>query len=132
MRVDGERVGAIDAGLLVFLGVQKGDSPDVLPKVAAKLSKLRIFSDTAGKSNLSLLDVGGAILLISQFTLAANLKGNRPGFDGAAHPVEAESLYLGLAAHLKDLGITVETGRFGADMKVSLTNEGPATYWLEF
>ena len=132
VRVDGEVVGAIDAGALVFVGVVQGDTEAASAALADKFSKLRVFADDAGKTNRSIRDVGGSVLVVSQFTLAARLdKGNRPSFDKAAAPNTAEHLYEHFAQALRDTGLTVETGRFRADMKVELVNDGPATYWLD-
>ncbi len=130
--VEGEIVGKIGAGLLVFLGVGPGDDEDVLEKVLQKISKLRIFEDEAGKMNRSLLDLGGELLIVSQFTLYADLsQGNRPSFTGSAPPAIAEPLYLRALARAKEMGIPTQGGRFGADMKVTLLNDGPVTLWLE-
>ncbi|MEL6808801.1 MAG: D-aminoacyl-tRNA deacylase [Pseudomonadota bacterium] len=108
------------------------DTESVVDKLAAKIAKLRIFEDEDGRMNRSLLDVRGAALVVSQFTLAADTsRGNRPGFSGAAKPDEAQTLYLQFAQALRDLGIQTETGQFGADMDVSLTNDGPVTIWLD-
>ena len=110
----------------------QGDGEAQADQLAAKISKLRIFRDEAGKMNRSLGDVGGSALVVSQFTLAADTsRGNRPGFSAAAPPVEGEALYLYFAKALADLGIPVETGQFGADMAVSLTNDGPVTIWMD-
>ena len=101
-------------------------------QLAKKVANLRIFSDDAGKMNKSLLDVGGDALIVSQFTLAADTsRGNRPGFSAAAHPDLGKALYQDFCRHVGDFGITVATGEFGADMKVTLTNDGPVTIWLE-
>ncbi|MCL4107747.1 UNVERIFIED_CONTAM: hypothetical protein GTU68_022208 [Idotea baltica] len=101
-------------------------------KLAEKISKLRIFRDEAGKMNTSLLDTGGAALVVSQFTLAADTRsGNRPGFSAAANPILGKALYQTFAAHLRSLNIETATGRFGADMQVSLVNDGPVTLWLD-
>ena len=132
VRVDGELIGSIAQGYLLLVGVQKGDGQPQLDASLSKLSKLRLFEDENGKTNLTLAQVGGSALVVSQFTLAASLKkGNRPSFDSAASPETARSLYLGLIDGLKKQGIPVESGRFGADMKVELVNDGPATYSLE-
>ncbi len=132
VRVDGELSGEIGAGLLVFICTMPDDTPEVSAKFAAKIAKLRLFKDDAGKMNLSLAQTGGSALVVSQFTLAADTsRGNRPGFSGAAKPAEAEALYLQFVEDLKILDIPVATGRFGADMAVSLTNDGPVTLWLD-
>jgi len=132
VRVDGEVVGQCGAGLLILVCAMPGDDESVGEKLAAKIAKLRIFEDEAGKMNRALLDTGGAALVVSQFTLAADTRrGNRPGFSGAAAPDEANRLYEAFAAALAALGPSVETGRFGADMKVSLVNDGPVTIWID-
>lgn len=130
--VAGERVGSCDAGVLILICAMQGDTDDLPLKLATKLSKLRIFKDDAGKMNLSLVDTGGSALVVSQFTLAADTsRGNRPGFSAAAAPEDGERLYLAFADALSGLGIPVQTGRFGADMAVSLVNDGPVTIWLD-
>ncbi|MFK7745551.1 MAG: D-aminoacyl-tRNA deacylase [Roseobacter sp.] len=130
--VDGAVVGEINAGLLIFVCAMPGDTAEVSAKLAAKISKLRLFKDDVGKMNLSLAQTGGAALVVSQFTLAADTsRGNRPGFSGAAPPAEAEKLYLQFASDLRALDIPVQMGRFGADMSVALTNDGPVTVWLD-
>lgn len=132
VHVDGDLVGECGAGLLILVCAMPGDDLDTVRGLAAKVSKLRIFKDDAGKMNHSILQAGGSALVVSQFTLAADTsRGNRPGFSGAAKPDEAETLYLQFAHALKDLGVPVQTGRFGADMAVSLTNDGPVTLWLD-
>jgi D-tyrosyl-tRNA(Tyr) deacylase len=109
-----------------------GDPPEVAPKLASKISKLRIFPDESGRMNRSLLDTGGAALVVSQFTLAADTsRGNRPGFSTAAPPDEGAKQVDAFAGELTALGIAVEQGRFGADMKVALINDGPVTIWLD-
>ena len=129
---DGKTIGQIDAGLLVLVCAMQGDTQDGAARLAAKICKLRIFRDANGKMNRSLLDVGGAALVVSQFTLAADTsRGNRPGFSGAAPPDAARALYEHFARAIAALGITVATGAFGADMAVSLVNDGPVTVWLE-
>ena len=130
--VDGDVVGRCGAGLLIFVCAMPGDDLDTVRALAAKVSKLRLFKDEQGKMNLSLLQTGGSARSISQFTLAADTaRGNRPGFSGAARPDAAETLYLHFAQALRTLGIPTETGRFGADMAVTLTNDGPVTIWLD-
>ncbi len=125
-------LGQIDAGLLVLVCAMQGDSETQANTLAAKISKLRIFKDEAGKMNRSVLDTGGAALVVSQFTLAADTsRGNRPGFSAAAPPTEGEMLYEYFARALGGLGVPVETGRFGADMDVELVNDGPVTIWME-
>ena len=130
--VDGEVIGEIGSGLLILACAMAGDSPESVEKLAAKISKLRIFPDDQGRMNRSVLDVGGAALVVSQFTLAADTsRGNRPGFSAAAPPDEGAERVDALADALGAMGIAVARGRFGADMKVSLTNDGPVTIWLE-
>jgi D-tyrosyl-tRNA(Tyr) deacylase len=132
VEVDGALIGQTGPGLLVLICAMQGDSPAQAEAMAAKIAKLRIFQDDAGKMNRSLLDTGGGALVVSQFTLAADTsRGNRPGFSTAAAPAEGERLYLHFAKMLAALGPQVETGRFGAEMAVSLTNDGPVTIWLE-
>ncbi len=126
--IDGQTVGAIGHGLLVLVCAEPEDSPAVGEKLLAKLLKLRIFSDDAGKMNRSVQDVGGGLLIVSQFTLAADSKGgNRPGFTGAAPPVLGEALYDAFVKSARAAHPEVATGRFGADMKVHLINDGPVT-----
>lgn len=127
-----EKVAAIDHGLLVLVGIEKGDGMDQVIRAADKLVSLRIFEDDQGRMNLDTITVEGAILLVSQFTLAGSLaKGRRPSFDRAAPPAQAEPLVGALAARLSDSGIRVETGRFGAHMEVELINDGPVTFVLD-
>lgn len=130
--VYGAEVAAIGRGLLVLLGVAAGDGPEEVKWMAAKLARLRIFADEAGLMNLSVKDVQGEALVVSQFTLLADArKGNRPSFTGAAEPNLAESLYLEVAERLRKEGVPVKTGRFGAVMEVELTNDGPVTILLD-
>ena len=130
--VSGETLAGIDAGLLVLVCAMRGDTTAEAEALAARVSRLRIFRDDAGRMNRSILDTGGSALVVSQFTLGADTaRGNRPGFSRAAAPDEGERLYLHFAAHLAGLGVPVATGRFGADMDVSLVNQGPVTIWLE-
>ena len=132
VQVAGDVVGAIDAGLVVLLGVGPADDEATADALARRIVELRIFRDADGRTNSSLLDVGGAVLLISQFTVFADTRrGRRPGFTGAAPPEQAERLYERVAATLRDLGVLVATGRFGAEMAVHLTNDGPFTIWLD-
>ncbi len=132
VEVEGRTVGAIGAGLLVLLGIAKGDGDADCRFMVEKLRGLRIFSDDAGKMNRSLGDVGGAILLVSQFTLLGNTKsGRRPGFEEAAPPQEAKRWYEEVSTALKAEGTTVETGVFAAHMKVELVNDGPVTFLLD-
>jgi D-aminoacyl-tRNA deacylase len=132
VEVDGEVVGRIGAGLLVLLGVAKDDGEHDLLYIVEKVQTLRIFADHEGKMNLSLSDVGGALLVVSQFTLLGDTtKGRRPGFDLAAPPAEARALYNQAVDRLQAAGVTVETGRFGAQMQVELVNDGPVTFLLD-
>jgi D-tyrosyl-tRNA(Tyr) deacylase len=129
---DGDSVGAVGPGLCVLLGVAASDTEALATKLASRLARLRIFPDEAGRFDRSVLDVGGAILLVSQFTLIADTSaGNRPSFSGAARPELAEPLYERVAEELRALGIGVETGRFGAHMEVALVNDGPVTIVLD-
>ena len=133
VRVDGAVVGEIGAGLLILVCAMDGDAEANADTLAAKVAKLRIFKDDADKMNRSLLDTGGGALGVSQFTRAADTRsGNRPGFSTAARPDEGERLYEYFAGQLRAQGIEVAQGRFGADMKVSLVNDGPVTIWMEF
>lgn len=130
--VKNQVVGKIKKGFLVFIGVKKGDTREQASYLANKVSHLRIFEDDQGKMNLALADVGGEILAISQFTLAGDTsRGNRPGFETAARPEEAEPLYKYFVECLRQAGHHVETGIFQTDMKVSLINDGPSTFVLE-
>ena len=130
--VDGEAVGEIGPGLVVLLCAEKGDAEDECAYFARKIADMRVFADADGKTNLSINDVSGAVLVVSQFTLAAEWrKGNRPGFSRAADPDTAERLYNHFCACLRGEGVPVETGRFGAMMQVSLTNDGPITIWMD-
>ncbi len=132
VEVGGQTVGEIGAGLLVFLGVGRGDTELEAEVLAAKIVKLRIFSDAAGKMNLNVRDAGNAALVVSQFTLYADTtRGNRPSFVGAAPPARAEALYSYFGEALRKTGLSVATGVFGADMQVSLVNDGPVTMWIE-
>lgn len=125
-------IGRIGPGLLILVCAMQGDTEAEARKLAAKIPKLRIFKDEAGKMNRSLADNGGAALVVSQFTLAADTsRGNRPGFSTAAAPDEGERLYDLFAADLAAQGIDVAKGRFGADMAVALINDGPVTIWME-
>ena len=129
--VDGAVAGEIGLGLMILVCAMHGDTEAQSDKLAAKIAKLRIFKDAAGKMNLSLRDVGGAALIVSQFTLAADLRGNRPGFSPAAAPEEGKRLYDHFTARIKAEGIPAQTGIFGADMDVALVNQGPVTIWLD-
>ena len=128
VRVDGEVIGQIGQGLLVLVCAEKGDTEAVADKLLSKLLKLRIFGDESGKMNRSVQDVGGGLLLVSQFTLAADVAGgNRPSFIQAASPEEGRRLYAHLVAQAQKAHPVVQTGRFAADMKVALVNDGPVT-----
>ena len=130
--VDGTVIGEVGAGLLVLVCAMPDDTTATADALALKVSKLRLFKDDAGKMNLSLAQTGGAALVVSQFTLAADTsRGTRPGFSYAAKPDVAEQLYLHFADALRALDIPVQTGRFGADMSVALVNDGPVTIWLD-
>ena len=130
--IGGREVGAIGRGLLVLLGVETGDDGATADLLARKIAALRIFEDDAGKMNRSVLEVGGGLLVVSQFTLLADLrKGNRPSFIAAALPDQAEPLYERFCVGLRGHGLTVATGRFGARMAVRLVNDGPVTIWLD-
>lgn len=132
MTVDGEVVGAIGPGLCVLVGVTHGDGADQVAKLTTKLPKLRVFDDDDGLMNRSVLDVGGELLVVSQFTLYGNAaKGNRPSWIEAARPEQAEPLIDDLVARLREQGLTVATGRFQALMSVALVNDGPVTVLLE-
>jgi D-tyrosyl-tRNA(Tyr) deacylase len=132
VRAEGEAIGAIDRGLLILLGVAAGDDAATAERLAARVAAYRVFADEAGKMNRSLLDVAGAALVVSQFTLCADTSsGRRPGFEPAAPPAEAERLYLVFCDALAAAGAPVERGRFGATMEVELVNQGPVTFLLE-
>ena len=132
VKIDGRVSGKIDNGLLVLLGVGNGDTEEDMKYIADKIIKLRIFSDENDKMNLSLEDVGGSMLVISQFTLYGDCShGRRPYFGNAMEPVSANEMYEKFVAYIRKQGIHIETGEFGADMKVSLTNDGPVTIILE-
>ena len=128
VKVDGELCGSIDVGYLLLLGAGHGDTEEVCRRLADKIVNLRIFSDENGKINLSLADVGGEVIVVPQFTLYADCrKGNRPNFIQAAKPDEANRLYEYFVEYMRGKGLHVETGSFGADMKVDLLNDGPFT-----
>jgi D-tyrosyl-tRNA(Tyr) deacylase len=130
--VEGEVMGTIETGLLVLLGVTHTDTPSDASFLARKVGRLRIFSDDAGKMNRSVQDVGGSVLVVSQFTLYADARrGNRPSYTQAAAPDQAEKLYEYFMACLRDDGLQVASGRFGTHMRVSLLNDGPVTLWLD-
>ena len=130
--VAGQTVASINSGYLLFVGVEKGDSQTNADFLAKKVANLRIFTDENDKMNLSVQDVQGEILAVSQFTLAADVsRGNRPGFETAARPEDVEPLYEYFVAQLKSYGLPVQTGIFQADMKVALINDGPCTFLLQ-
>ncbi len=132
VEIEGRTVGRIGHGLLVFLCAEPEDGGAEVARMAGKIAKLRIFEDEAGKMNRSILDVGGEVLVVSQFTLAADVrKGNRPSFIRAAPPALGESLYERFCEAMRSHGLEVQTGRFGAFMLVHLINEGPVTIWLD-
>jgi D-aminoacyl-tRNA deacylase len=130
--VDGETVGAIGAGLMVLVCAEKGDTEKEADALLTKLLGYRVFSDEAGKMNRSVTDVAGGLLLVPQFTLAADTNsGTRPSFTPAAAPADGRRLFDHVVRQARSRHATVETGQFGADMKVSLTNDGPVTFWLQ-
>ena len=132
VKIDGEVVGNIGHGLLILFGAGQDDTEEMLPKYVDKICKMRIFEDENGKTNLSLADVGGELLIVSQFTLYADCrKGNRPSFTNAGAPDMANALYEKFVARCRERVPKVETGRFGADMKVSLENDGPFTILID-
>ena len=132
VRVDGEDIASIGAGLLLFLGVTHGDTRAEADWLADKVAGLRIFGDEAGKMNLSIMESGGEVLVVSQFTLYGDCrKGRRPGFDQAAPPDQANELYQYFMTRLRAKGLTVAAGRFAAYMEVSLVNDGPVTFILD-
>jgi D-tyrosyl-tRNA(Tyr) deacylase len=130
--VEGAVLGEIGPGLMILVCAMAGDGEAQAEQLAAKVAKLRIFRDAEGRMNRSVRDSGGAALVVSQFTLAADTsRGNRPGFSSASPPEEGERLYEHFAAALQAEGVPVATGRFGADMRVGLVNDGPVTIWLD-
>ena len=130
--VGGERMAAIGRGLLVLVGVERGDSEREADRLLERLLGYRVFADAEGKMNLSVTDVGGGLLLVPQFTLAADTrKGARPSFSSAAPPEQGERRFHHLVTRARATHVIVETGRFGADMQVTLTNDGPVTFWLQ-
>lgn len=130
--VDGSVISRIGPGLLMFVGIRDGDGQEEVTLLAGKVANLRIFEDAAGKMNQSMLDLGLSALVVSQFTLYADLrKGRRPSFIGAARPEVAAPLVESFAGALRDLGLPVETGQFGAHMDIALINDGPVTIWLD-
>lgn len=131
VEVAGETVGAIETGLLVLIGVERGDREEQADRLLERLLGYRVFADSEGKMNLSVRDVGGGVLLVPQFTLAADTqKGMRPSFTPAASPTEGERLFDYLTIQARQRHTPVATGRFGAQMQVSLMNDGPVTFWL--
>jgi D-tyrosyl-tRNA(Tyr) deacylase len=132
VRVDGQVVGAIGRGILVLLGVAPEDDAATARGLARRVVELRIHADAEGRTNLALADVGGAALVVSQFTLYADTRrGRRPGFTGAAQPAHAAAIYDGFCAVLEELDVPTARGRFGASMEVELVNDGPFTLWLD-
>ncbi len=130
--IDGQSIGRIESGLVILLGVGPDDDRAAVGRLARQVVELRIFADEGGRTNRSLIDVGGEVLLVSQFTLFADTRrGRRPGFTGAADPDLAERLYEAFGAALRELGPRVATGRFGAEMSLELVNDGPFTIWLD-
>lgn len=131
--VEGRTIASIGPGLVILLGIGRGDDESTTDALARRGTELRIFADEEGRTNRSLLDVGGAALVVSQFTLYADTRrGRRPGFTDAADPAVAERLYLRFASQLRDLGVgDVQTGSFGAEMDLELVNDGPFTIWLD-
>lgn len=130
--VDNQTIGAIDKGLLVLLGVEREDTSEKMAKLATKVISYRVFSDENGKMNLNLAQAGGSLLVVSQFTLAADTgRGLRPSFSGAGTPEQALSLYQEFVAFCRAKGVVTATGQFGADMKVELVNDGPVTFNLQ-
>jgi len=132
VEVDGQIIGSIAQGLMVLVGVEKGDDSEIAQRLADKLLKYRVFSDADDKMNLSVQDIQGELLLVPQFTLAASTqKGLRPSFSSAASPADGEALFNQFVSMVKNTNCPVQTGQFGADMKVSLVNDGPVTFWLQ-
>lgn len=132
-RVDiaGQTVGSIQQGLLVLLGIERDDQAGDVSKLAKRVAEYRLFSDSADKMNLSVSDIAGSVMVVSQFTLAADTNsGRRPSFSSAAPPAQAQPLYQNFVAALQGFGLKVATGEFGADMQVTLTNDGPVTFLL--
>ncbi|MBO1256953.1 D-tyrosyl-tRNA(Tyr) deacylase [Alteromonas sp. 5E99-2] len=129
--IDNRKISDIDRGCVILLGVEKSDTEEHAIKLASKISKFRFFSDDKGKMNLNIEQVNGAILVVSQFTIVADTQsGNRPGFSQGASPEHGKRLYLAFINALVSMGITVQSGQFGADMQVSLVNDGPVTFCI--
>ena len=132
VEVGGERIAAIGPGLLALVAAGEGDDQARAAQLAGKIARLRVFADDEGRMNRSVSDTGGELLVVSQFTLYADVsRGNRPGFTGAAEPELGRELVDAVCAELKVLGLPVQTGRFGAHMRVALVNDGPVTIWLD-
>jgi D-aminoacyl-tRNA deacylase len=131
VRVDGALIAEIKRGFLILVCAMAGDTETQAERLAAKVAKLRVFKDDQGKMNLSVRDIGGSALVVSQFTLAADLRGNRPGFSTAAPPAEGERVYLHFSQSLEKEGVPVANGQFGADMAVALVNDGPVTICMD-
>lgn len=132
VEIDGRTISAIEKGILIFLGIEKGDTTSELDYLVKKISSLRIFEDSQGKMNLSVQDINGEALVVSQFTLAADCrKGNRPSFDNAEEPARAKEMYLRFIEEVKRTGIKTVSGDFAAYMQVHITNDGPVTIMLE-
>jgi D-tyrosyl-tRNA(Tyr) deacylase len=130
--VEGHRIAAVGSGVLALIGVERNDDERAAKRLAERLVQYRIFADAAGRMNRSVRDVGGAVLLVPQFTLAADTRrGNRPGFSTAADPESGKRLFDLVVHEVAAAGVETATGRFGAAMQVSLTNEGPVTFWLQ-
>jgi len=132
VRVADHTIAAIGRGLLVFVGIEQTDATEQVARLCDRILGFRLFADKHGKMNLNVIDVGGAVLLVPQFTLAADTrKGNRPGFSGAAEPEKGRHLYEALLQKMSESQVPVQSGQFGAEMQVTLANEGPVTFWLE-
>ena len=132
VEVDGAAVGSIDSGLVALVCAMKDDDGQRIPQIAKKLVNLRIFRDESGRMNKSVRDIGGSCMLVSQFTLAADIsRGNRPGFSMAAPPDQGKDLFEKFVECVREIGIPVQTGVFGAEMEVSLVNDGPVTIWID-
>lgn len=132
VEIEGNTAGEIGVGLLIFVCAMPSDNNEIIAGLASKIAKLRIFPDEMGRMNHSLYDIKGAALVVSQFTLASDTsRGNRPGFSSGANPEAAERLYKNFCSFMRNQNIPVETGDFGADMRVHIVNNGPATIWLD-